>query len=240
MAEEATSTPTESTSGGETTTTEAATESTWSYADGVAGSGDAPEWFKAGKYNSVSDQAKAYGELETKLGGFTGAPEQYALADGLDIDTSNPLFDGFAEIGKKYNMNNDMYNEVLSLYAKTNAEQQEAFIAQQRAELGENGEARLNNLKDWVTANIPEGLREQVVNWSQTAKDVEALEALVGLTKGQKIASPDKVNTAPEFTEEGLHKLQFEQDDYGRRRMSTDPKHRAKVHAYMEELMKLG
>ena len=42
-------------------------------ADGVKGTGDIPEWYKADKYKSVAEQAKAYPELLSKFGGFTGA-----------------------------------------------------------------------------------------------------------------------------------------------------------------------
>ena len=40
----------------------------WSYADGVEGQGDAPDWFKGDKYNTVADQAKAYKDLESSSG----------------------------------------------------------------------------------------------------------------------------------------------------------------------------
>ena len=43
--------------------------------DGIKGVGDQPEWYKADKYKSVAEQAKAYTELEKKFGGFTGAPK---------------------------------------------------------------------------------------------------------------------------------------------------------------------
>ena len=40
--------------------------------EGIKGVGDLPEWYKADKYKSVAEQAKAYTELEKKFGGFTG------------------------------------------------------------------------------------------------------------------------------------------------------------------------
>jgi len=35
--------------------------------DGIKGSGDSPEWYKADKYKSVAEQAKAYTELEKEV-----------------------------------------------------------------------------------------------------------------------------------------------------------------------------
>ena len=43
--------------------------------EGIKGAGDMPEWYNPSKYKSVSEQAKAYTELEKKFGGFTGAPK---------------------------------------------------------------------------------------------------------------------------------------------------------------------
>ena len=46
-----------------------------------------PEWYKADKYKSVAEQAKAYTELEKKFGGFTGAPKDgYSVVEGVEQD----------------------------------------------------------------------------------------------------------------------------------------------------------
>ena len=81
----------------ESTETQTETASEWSYADGVPGNGDAPEYFKSDKYKTLADQAKAYTDLEKKFGSFTGAPEEYALNEDLQANKDNPLFTKFAE-----------------------------------------------------------------------------------------------------------------------------------------------
>ena len=53
--------------------------------EGIKGVGDLPEWYKADKYKSIAEQAKAYTELEKKFGGFTGAPKDgYSLAEATE------------------------------------------------------------------------------------------------------------------------------------------------------------
>src|SRR5690349_17470972 len=52
----------------------------WYYSDGIKGDGAKPDWFKGDKYKTVTDQAKAYTDIEKKLGAFKGAPEKYDLA----------------------------------------------------------------------------------------------------------------------------------------------------------------
>ena len=80
----------EATEGAETTVIEE-NKPGYLFADGVVGEGDAPEWFKADKYKTVSDQAKAYVELESKFGGFKGAPKEGKYeVEGFNFD-DNPL-----------------------------------------------------------------------------------------------------------------------------------------------------
>jgi len=53
--------------------------------EGIKGSGETPEWFKADKYKSIADQAKAYTELEKRFGGFKGAPKEgYSIPEGVE------------------------------------------------------------------------------------------------------------------------------------------------------------
>ena len=55
--------------------------------EGIKGVGDLPEWYKADKYKSVAEQAKAYTELEKKFGGFTGAPKDgYSIVEGVEAE----------------------------------------------------------------------------------------------------------------------------------------------------------
>tara|TARA_R110002096_G_scaffold187462_1_gene366846 strand:+ start:4345 stop:4605 length:261 start_codon:yes stop_codon:yes gene_type:complete len=53
--------------------------------DGIKGSGETPDWYKADRYASVAEQAKAYTELEKKFGGFKGAPKDgYSGPEGIE------------------------------------------------------------------------------------------------------------------------------------------------------------
>jgi len=72
-----------------TETTEA--PASWMWGDDITGTGEKPEWFKDSKYKSVSEQAKAYTELEKRLGGFVGAPKEgYQLNEELGVNSDDP------------------------------------------------------------------------------------------------------------------------------------------------------
>ena len=232
MAEESASTPTESSSA----PTEAAEAPTanYNYAEGVAGAGDKPEWFKDSKYKTVSDQAQAYSELEAKLGGFTGKPDEYTLNEGIEVDNTT-LLDGLKEIGTKYNMSNEMLNDLVSMQLKSEETALAEFKEREISNLGENGQARIDNINDWLGANVSEGLKEMLGNAAQTAEDIGFIEEFIKASKGQPLASAESVPSSSAYTQEGLNELQFATDERGNRK-SRDPEYRAKVNAYAEKL----
>lgn len=53
----------------------------WQYAEGIDGMGDRPDYF-LDKFTNMSEQAKAYKELEGRFGAFTGSPEKYSDVEG--------------------------------------------------------------------------------------------------------------------------------------------------------------
>ena len=84
-----TETPTTETPTTETPVTPTSDKPSYMFTDDMPGEGDAPEWFKGEKYKTVSDQAKAYNELEGRFGSFTGAPKdgKYEI-EGMDFEES--------------------------------------------------------------------------------------------------------------------------------------------------------
>lgn len=94
----------------------------WYYDQNLKGDGARPDWFKGDKYKTVTDQAKAYSEVEKKLGAFTGAPEKYdlAIADYPDLKFSDedPLIKDFIESAKANGVSQEYVTELLGVYAQ--------------------------------------------------------------------------------------------------------------------------
>ena len=86
--------------------------------EGIKGTGDTPEWFKADKYKSIADQAKAYTELEKRFGGFKGAPKDgYQAPEGIEADDA--LFAELKTFAEETNMSQDAFDrawEILQLW----------------------------------------------------------------------------------------------------------------------------
>jgi len=209
----------------------------WYYADGVEGQGEKPEYFNDKKYKSLSEQARAQRELEKKLGGFTGAPDQYevrisdAFVDkGFELHQDDPFVKGFQEFAKAKGMNQEIFEESLNFYAElelAKAEGIRQYTEAQRKELGSNADRRIDDLRKWGSANLPDDLQDGFQAMFTTAASVEAMEMIVGklLEKGVNPASGEG---AVAYTEADVQKMQFELDQYGNRRIQSDPEFRRK------------
>ena len=83
---------------------------------------------------SIAEQAKAYTELSSKFGAFTGAPEEYAevvLSDelkelGVEISADDPMLQAAKEFAKESNMSQEGLSGLVNLYAMQQVAEQKA------------------------------------------------------------------------------------------------------------------
>lgn len=221
-------------------------EPTWSFADGIAGDGDAPEWFKSDKYKTVSDQAKAYKDLESRFGSFTGSPEEYTSVElseelkelGIEIKQDDPLIEKAIEFAKSSNMDQEGFNKMVNLYAETQAAEQmalEDYKKEQLTLLGDNAQQRIDNLNSWASANIASDMIDGFQAMAQSAESVKALERLVAMTRAGAV-NPNGATPAGNVSAEEVQAMQFEKDEYGNRRIATDTEFRKRFQAKMNAL----
>lgn len=216
----------------------------WNFSEDVAGQGDVPDWFKSDKYKTVSEQAKAYGELEGKFGSFTGAPDEYVNAlseelqeSGVFLDDDDPMLESAMAFAKEAGMNQEGFAKMVNMYGEMKlAEAQEltAFHASEIESLGPQGQQRVDNLEAWGNANMPEELMDGFRELAQSADSVKALERMVSMTRAAPI-SADNAGSSPAVTESEIRAMQFETDEYGNRRIQTDPDFKAKYQKAMND-----
>lgn len=206
----------------------------WMLSDKLPGEGSAPEWFKKDKYGTVEEQAKAYKELESRFGGFTGAPKDgdytVTLSDelqelGIEIAPDDPLYADAVEFAKGTNMNQEGFDKMMNLYAMSRVAESKAaeeFRQDELKALGDNAQARIDNILNWGKANLPDDMLQGFTEMAVSANAVKAMEKLVSLTRNAPI---DPNNAAPKqgVSTEELRKMQFETDEHGNRKLSTDP-----------------
>lgn len=222
----------------------------WSLAEGVGGEGDAPDWFKSDKYTTVSDQAKAYKDLEGKLGAFTGAPESYEFAlseqlteQGAEIDLESPMITNFIEMAKESNMSQEMAGKLVNMFVESqyadgqiSEEAETTRVAEQMKLLGDNANQRVNNIDNWAKANLTPEQAEGLADAATTAAGVQAIEALIAKSRNSPMQTND-VNEAGKVDMAELQALQFATDENGNRKMATDPEYRKMVRQKFEQAL---
>ena len=232
---EVTTPPTETT---EVTTPPATTDDTpaFLFAEGISGEGDAPEWFKSDKYKTVSDQAKGYGELESKFGSFTGSPKDgnYEI-EGVDF-AENPLMSIVAEWGAVNQLSNDGLAGLVEKVNELAMSQVEQDATAAKEALGDRADERLGNISQWAKNNLAPEEFEQFKGLAQTAGQVEVIEKLIGMTKNSKLVKADTTKAVTETAEEELAKMQLATDKDGKR-MMDDPDYRKKYNAKKAQLI---
>lgn len=218
-----------------TTTTTEPTEPGYLYADGIAGEGEAPEWFKTKKYKTVADQAQAYNELEGKFGAFTGAPKDGYDIEGMEFEEGT-LMGTVAEWGKEMQLSSDGLQNLVVKVGELAQKQQDEDKALALEALGEQGESRLRALGEWGRTNLAPEEFTQFQGLAQTAGQVEILEKMIGMTKNSKLIDKTKVespNTSA-ATEEDLKAKYTATNSDGKRLMDVDPVYRKKINSEMK------
>lgn len=218
----------------------------WFLAEGVKGTGAPPDWYKAGKYKTVDQQAKAYGELEKRFGAFTGAPEgEYEIKlpdqykDVVQVDTTNPVFSKLGVWAKSAQLSQDGYNNLVGLLAEYEASVYEPPPTAEEAKklIGANADTRLQSVGAFATASLDaEGQKALKTVLSADNKylpqTMAIVEALMAKSRQPALPNHRDGGAAPPADElKAIDALQAQPDPKtpGRRLYETDPNHRNMV-----------
>lgn len=211
------------------------TENTEATVETTDGQSEAETSYLDGKYKSVSALEQGYKELQTsyskKLGAFSGSPEEYTLDEGIEV---TPAIEALMEFGKENQINNEALNKIIQLERETTEAETQAYLAEQKELLGKDADARIKNVVDWTRANLGEDTLDEIKGMITSAKSVEIFEAIAKLNKG---TAPAPAQTAPSVDRDTIKQMRFAVDEYGNRKMSSDPAYRAKVEALEAELL---
>lgn len=218
----------------ETSTGETPAATDWFYDENIKGDGSKPEWLKD-KYKSAADQAKAYNELEKKLGAHKGAPEAYdlALADYPEIkfQDNDPLLKDFIESAKKNGISQEYMTEILGQYAKAMTYNMPDTDAEMK-KLGPKGIQDVQNITNWASANFSKEEFGVFKNMLTTAESVRFFEKIRALSTAPDI-TVDR-NITPHETVEQVKNL------VGDPRYQTDPNFRDEVRRRMAAALKVA
>ena len=182
-----------------------------------------------GKFKSVGDLENSYKELQStfskKLGAFEGAPENYEFNEGFVTDENQELADMLSGWGAENQLSNDGLNSLVSQYNEHLATQQGAAIDAEFGKLGDDAQVRIDNARSFLDANLGEEQTRALAANMNTAGAIEAVEALIAMTKQPKVAAQD---AQPNLNADKIHEMRFALDEHGNRRME-DPAYRQRV-----------
>lgn len=163
----------------------------WFYDDLLPGAGDKPEWLKDSKYKSVTEQAKAYLELEKKFGAFTGAPDEYdlSLAENPEFQFSlaDPAVKGFVELAKANGVNQGFFSEMLNMYAHS-LQAQSVDTDAEFKKLGPNGKQDVQIIANWAENNFTPDEMGVFKDMMKTAEHVKLFDKVRRLATQPDIA----------------------------------------------------
>ena len=189
--------------------------------------------------DALREQAKAYAELEKRLGARTGAPDDYTvdLAQeikdaGYEFDTEDPLFNDAKALAKSLDLSQEGFNQMMSIYAQAEMAKDLAYQAELREQIkamGPDGERRIKDLEAWANKSLPDDLRDGFLEAGVSINAIRAMEHIVSMTLGKPVNPVDAVS-APAMTETELRNIQFAVDQNGVRLMSYDKDHQRKYY----------
>lgn len=149
-------------------------EPSWWWDTNTPGEGERPDWLP-NKYRSAEDTAKAFKELEKRLG---AAPEQYDWSKGEDwIDLNYQPFHELAEFAKSKHIPQDVMDKMLETVGMY-LDEFNVDYNEEKKSLGENAEDRLRVLNNWAKSNFSEQAYTTITANMRTADTVKAIEEI--------------------------------------------------------------
>ena len=201
--------------------------------EGIKGTGELPEWFKADKYKSIADQAKAYTELEKRFGGFKGAPKDgYQPPEGIEPDDA--LFAELKTFAEETNMSQDAFDRAWDLLQAQSEAVEEVSLETEMAKLGDNATGRIKHVEQFMKNNLDPETYERLRYAVNSAESVELVEALIKSTAPAKLPI-DGVVEPGGITWQAIEAEMYKKDENGNLLRSVDRNHEAKIQRMMKE-----
>tara|TARA_R110000744_G_scaffold117093_1_gene218877 strand:+ start:2486 stop:3238 length:753 start_codon:yes stop_codon:yes gene_type:complete len=198
----------------------------------VASQPDRPEWLPE-KYTSGEDLAKAYKELESKLGGkeedikskimeeiqteaFSSRPDSagdYELPDVIDAEAAvdNDLLKWWSDHAFENGFSQEEFQQGIEMYAASNMPDDGPDLEMEAKKLGENAETRIEAASMFASKFFPQEAIPAIERMCESHEGIIALESIQEALKGGSFAG----NTQPTA---GLNEAKL-------REMMNDPRY---------------
>jgi len=204
---------------------EAPAGSDWYFDEDIPGKGDKPEWMKE-KYKTVSDQAKAYVELEKRMGEVAGSPKDGYNYEGIEgLSGDDPMVSHFANTFKELNLSQKGFERVINEFVGMQSESMQVNAEAEVKKLGVDGAIQVERINTWLGNTFDDATAQTIKGWVSTAEDIKALQSLKSFQPQSSIPSAQTAQMSAGY--ETVKELRNEQatswDKY-----QADPNYRAR------------
>ena len=201
--------------------------------ENVKGVGDMPDWYKADKYKSVAEQAKAYTELEKKFGGFNGAPKDgYELYDGVEEDDA--LWAELVQFGTETNMNQSALHQAWELLTAQEQALDQVSMEEEIASLGKNAAERINVVEQLMRNNFSPEQYEKHRDLVNSAAMIEFIEDFSKSLRPAQLPIDGYIEPGGiEWSD--IEAEMFKKHESGQMLRAVDPNHERKIQRMMKE-----
>lgn len=141
---------------------------------------DHPEWFMKDKFKSHDEQAKAYHELQKKMGKFWGAPKDNYTIEGIEgIAENDQLLANLMPAIKELGLSQDGFESLVKNYQQANINMMQKYAEDLKKELTENDVHTYKECNKWMQDNLtPEEIEMVQNNWLMTPEDFKLFNIL--------------------------------------------------------------
>ena len=178
------------------------------------------------KFKDVDSLVKSYELLESRMGNFVKAPDEYNI-DGVDM--SDPIMSELGKTAKDLNMSNEAFSSIVNKFNEVNLQMEDVNLQKEMGALGEGAETRIANINNYIDNNVAPHIADSIRDMATNAQSIEAIESLI---QGARPSGPT-TNTqnyqAP--SSQDIQSMMYAKDDYGNLKMETDSGYHAKVMA---------
>ncbi len=183
----------------------------WTYDGTIAGEGDKPDYLLDKFKGNMSEQAKAYVELQKKLGSQVKAPDEYKFEEGLSLDTADPNVVEFLSISKEANISQDTMNKIMQVYGKHLQNLGPKSAEQVMSTFNDQDKQDFQKVSNWARSNLNADEVSVLGSMVTSADQLRVLNKIRQFTNNN-FPSPDTFTTQPSQSEETL--MQEFQDNY--------------------------
>lgn len=175
---------------------------------------------------NVENMAKSYNELNSKFGGFTGAPKDgYAIPEGFEAE--DEMFKTYSEYANGINMSQDAFNQGWDLLSTQSSVNAEVAAENELAKLGDKPQERIDKVDSYLRNNLSAAGYEKMDSLVTTAHDVELVEALIPAQAQAKLSGGIPQDSGMTVTD--VNEMANKRDENGNYLRSVDPAYNAKV-----------